>query len=844
MANSVVVRQEMDKSDEHWKFFPPFLWLLRDVLIHMPERNGRELTPTEFLTTEVLSGDNSDSVKVAVYNTLTRCFPTFECKTLPPPSTDKKVMAKVSTSLEKLDSLFNQGVDELIAFVKANIKAKKVFDAAGAKCDGPTFAIFVKKINEAVNDPQSIPALDSTWKLVVESRCRSVQERILSEYCNSMKYRYDETSKGGPIEEVADHELEHKKSLMGIHDTLWSELRKHLNDELGPLITLKVTRECSLEMDELEKQLIQTLWETDPSTQARVKKVVGGALLPIAEENRKRSWKFCNQLFADLYTPIREQVQMTEGEDGYTPDKLAADIKALVQEYDAKSVGPEKWKVRAAMETTIKQNKELFQKHLHEVLQYAKKEREAKEMYENLRNELQELKESRNRIAEKFDNFAKQQQEAEERRQQEFDTEMKELKEKLQKQEEKEKEMNAKEMKRRIEDSQQLTENFFLRERAEEKLKEMEKTLTKNREEELIRKARADEETQKLKQKIEENKLKEAKRKEKLEQEIDGLKAQIKEAEQKLKQKDHWEEDEQKAEADNKIKKMEETLREKEKKEAEEEAKHQQKLRQKAEEYYQQQLIIERMKDDHERMVNKIKQEKEEERKQKELVQKESRITIDCLNQLVEHEKAEKELQKKEWEKQCSEKEKETSALSNRIDTLSTEVESLTEEKEILSSKVETLSVEKGALSSKVKTLSDEKGALSSKVETLSKEKGTLSSQVATLSKEKGTLSSKVETLSKEKGTLSSKVETLSVEKGALSSKVETLSAEKRAMSRKVEALSKALSSQVGTSSSQVATLSAEKEAESRKVDKLKEDIDKFEKKFFIRRAFGKVRIY
>ena len=171
-----------------------------------------------------------------------------------------------------------------------------------------------------------------------------MQETLLSEYCNTIKNRYDETSKGDPIEEVADHELEHKKSLMGFHDTLWSELKKKINDELGPLLTMKVIGECTLEMvtDLLEKQLIQTLWKADPNTQTRVKKVVGGALLPIAEENRKRSWEFCNQLFTKLYTPIREQVQMTGGEGGYTPDKLAADIKALLQEYDAKSVGPEK----------------------------------------------------------------------------------------------------------------------------------------------------------------------------------------------------------------------------------------------------------------------------------------------------------------------------------------------------------------------------------------------------------------------------------------------------------------------------------------------------------------------
>ena len=417
MTNSVTVRNGVYKSDEYGKCFPPFLWLVRDNILQPTDKYGMEITPTKFITTVVLKDDDDDdfffdstirNTKMTIRKTLTQCFPTFECKTLRPPSHDPKVLRKISTSMEKLDSSFNKEVDELIAFVKANIKEKKVFDAAGAKCNGPIFVILVKEVSKAVNNPHSIPALDSIWKLVVESRCRSVQERLLSEYCNSIKDRYDETSKGGPIEEVADyHELEYKKSLMEIHLALWSELRKKLYDELGSLLILKVTGECTLETvtDQLEEQLIQTRWQTDPSTQAIVKKVVGGALLPIAEENRKRSWKFCDQLITELYTSIREKVQTTDSEDGYTPDKLAADIKALLQEYDAKSVGPEKWKVRAAMESTINHTKEFFQIHLHKVLQYAKQKREAKEVYEKLQNELRELKASKKQIERNFDDF-------------------------------------------------------------------------------------------------------------------------------------------------------------------------------------------------------------------------------------------------------------------------------------------------------------------------------------------------------------------------------------------------------------------------------------------------------
>ena len=672
MANSVVIRQGTDKSDDYWKCFPPFLWLLRDVLVHMPERDGKVLSPTEYLTMEVLGGDDSDCVKAAVRKSLTQCFPSFECRTLPPPSTDPTVMENVSASLKMLDSLFNLGVDELVAFAIANIKIKKIFDVSGTECDGPTFATFVEELTEAVNDPQSIPALDSTWKIVVKLRCKAVQERLMLEYSNTMKERYNEISKGNPLEEA---------TLLEIHHTLWSKvIRKKLHDEVGPLLILEVTEECTLEIvtNQLEEQLVQ---RESYQEQDKARKVIGGLLLPIVKENSERSQKFCNDLFIELYTRIREQVQTATSQNEYTPEELATNVKSLFEEYDARSIGPEKWNVRAQMEATIEQNEELFQIHIHEVSQHAKKVREQKEMVENLRNELRELKESRERMDERFGEIAKQLQEAEERRQQVIETDIRELKQKVKEQEQKEKEMNEKEMKRRVADAQRITEESYKREIAEEKLKAMEDTLKKNKEEETMRRARADVDIQNMQRSIEENKVEEAKRKEKAEEEIDVLKSQIKEWQQKLEQKknDH---DEQKAEADTKIKKMEESLLHQKQKEAEEGVKQEKKLRENTEEFHEQQLLIEKMKADHEIMVYKIKAEREEEKRLKELVKEESNTSIDRLNQVIEDEKAEKDVQKKKWEEHFFETEKEKAVLSGRIENLNDTVGSLTEEKD------------------------------------------------------------------------------------------------------------------------------------------------------------------
>ena len=110
MASSVIIRQGIDKSDEYWKGFPPFLWLLRDMHLKMPKRGGRQLTPTEYLKTVVLGDDDSDSMKVAVRKSLIQFFPSFECKTLPFPSKNETAMVNVSKHLQEPNSLFNQGV--------------------------------------------------------------------------------------------------------------------------------------------------------------------------------------------------------------------------------------------------------------------------------------------------------------------------------------------------------------------------------------------------------------------------------------------------------------------------------------------------------------------------------------------------------------------------------------------------------------------------------------------------------------------------------------------------------------------------------------------------------------
>ena len=451
MANSVVIRHgKQNTNNEYLKSFPPFLWLLRDTLFKMPENDGKELTPTEYLTTEVLHGDNLDSMEMAVRGALTELFPCFECETLPPPSTDANVMMTITTKQEQLNPLFNQCVNKLIAFLKEHVKPKSVFSNAGPPCDGRTLALLVQEVAKAVNDPNSIPALDNTWKLVVQSRCRYVQEKLIAEYCTTIKTRYDSASKGRPLEET-ESSKEQCASVIGIHNELWTEIKEMLCKEIGPLLSVPVSEECTLQSvtDQLENQLVQFQLENIPHTDKSVRKVIGGALYATAEENRKRSREYCNKLFTDLYTRIRKQVEAAE--DGYTVKKLEADIKKLRQEYDSKSAGPEKMYIHEKMERQIEENKRLFQG----LLQRAQDRREVTKMYKKIDAKLEEQKKD----------YEKRVQ-AEEKRREEVEKKLEETQKFL-----------DVEKKQLIQETQRCTEERHKKEKAEAKLQQMNKTL-------------------------------------------------------------------------------------------------------------------------------------------------------------------------------------------------------------------------------------------------------------------------------------------------------------------------------------------------------------------------------
>ena len=108
----LVQRGESVKTEVMRKFFPHFLWLLRDVTMAVTDRAGQTISATEFLHIHVLASQSGQPTELG--KSLYSLFPSLECHTLPMPSVNSKVIKNIVEQRDKLKPAFNKAVDELI----------------------------------------------------------------------------------------------------------------------------------------------------------------------------------------------------------------------------------------------------------------------------------------------------------------------------------------------------------------------------------------------------------------------------------------------------------------------------------------------------------------------------------------------------------------------------------------------------------------------------------------------------------------------------------------------------------------------------------------------------------
>ena len=402
LSRSILVRDGFHSEEafvEFRDFFPDFLWLLRDVMLRIP--NGA--TPTAYLKERVLTASGSkpptaaDNVAIAIHT----FFPSIECWMLPPPSDDPDVMEDIENKENELSPYFKRKLAKLIHYIRQTIKAKTGL-SSDQQVDGKMLASLMDHLVEAVNDPDTIPNLDNTWQHVITKKANEIIQAMVAEYEEDLQTILSPLL---PLDEEYQDEFgkEHKNlpTLMGVHRSVLESKIVKLDKTLSGLVPHGTTigKRSAHNMreefcDKFIYQVVQCESERVHHTFSEQKVyVTGGILFKFTQKNKKRSHEYCMQLFRELYKPIDKQ--LSSWNPLYTFEHLQDDLCEAREKYFDKAVGPAKWDIyhRECEQFAHQRRAQLrnLQGFNHTILETMRKENEARTVNAKLHSDMQQM---------------------------------------------------------------------------------------------------------------------------------------------------------------------------------------------------------------------------------------------------------------------------------------------------------------------------------------------------------------------------------------------------------------------------------------------------------------------
>ena len=302
-------------------FFPDFLWLLRDVHLHMTDMRGNPLEPTDYLHKCVLNTKDEEQGSEAgeqIYS----FFSSLECRKLSPPSNIPDVLHNVFRQQNQLRPKFSHELLNVLEYIKEQVHCKRSIDGRGC-VDGVALSKLVLAFVTAVNS-DDLPSFQQGWMAVVEVQCSKIAEELLVEYKQKMNCFIDENL---PQEEKVLME----KHMLYAEDTQ-SKLETRLI-ELDPL-SLTISRQTVLD------SFKQRLAEYDESNA-----VIGGALHPYVVTNYSESRKRCEFMWKRLLDKYDTQKKFVETVQAAHPVDIMPDLTRIQNEYLESAIGPAKFDV-------------------------------------------------------------------------------------------------------------------------------------------------------------------------------------------------------------------------------------------------------------------------------------------------------------------------------------------------------------------------------------------------------------------------------------------------------------------------------------------------------------------
>ena len=155
------------------KYFPDFLWLMRDCDLTTYDEKGEEISTTDYIHKKILvttnTGNKPPSRRDRVIEAILTMFPKIECQQIPNPGPG------ISNPAKPIDKDFEIHLNFCIQFILGNIRPKQSFNVPNP-LSGQMLASLLEQYVQVINKPDGIPNLEASFQTATEM---TLQHKII-----------------------------------------------------------------------------------------------------------------------------------------------------------------------------------------------------------------------------------------------------------------------------------------------------------------------------------------------------------------------------------------------------------------------------------------------------------------------------------------------------------------------------------------------------------------------------------------------------------------------------------------------------------------------------------------
>eukprot|EP00347_Sterkiella_histriomuscorum_P006351 403353091 len=298
------------------RYFPQFMWVIRDFALQMVDDEDNEINPRQYLENALrpveISRDNGGDSGVEamkrkneIRQVLQTMFQERDCQVLFRPIADEKKLRDINNMpYESLRPQFRTQVEELMRKVFYNLRPKLL---EGQMLTGKMFCELADSYVQAINS-DAVPTITTAWERVIDGEIK----RVYDQACDQLNsYIQEVVIQRFPLEEP---EL---KQLM-------REAKTKSLQMLNSLTIANSPPEKLIEMREAFDEKLDQVYDI------------------IQQNNYQASEKDCEDLFLKFHEQIRQKINLNEFQDF---KQLTSDWDILRKFYKDNAKGPAKYDV-------------------------------------------------------------------------------------------------------------------------------------------------------------------------------------------------------------------------------------------------------------------------------------------------------------------------------------------------------------------------------------------------------------------------------------------------------------------------------------------------------------------